>query len=533
MSDTTPSLQASLGLGVLGAMGVTLFLVRDSLEWEVWGPPLVVFGGAVAGGIGLALTMGRDEAEAGAVEAAGETEDLEQRRADALQALAALESQQSQMAPEDYAAERKALLAMGADAMRRLDHAGNAPVPAAPAAPAPGAPVSNPNALAEGVTRLTEALARGDIDEITYAKAVAALSDTQAAPVPQQATMPVVPPDPVAAPVAAPVVPPAMPASKPAPGLAPQWTGAIYTVVGLGLIGTLLYFVSNDAGPRREGAGMTGNQELSSGERPPASTEGAFQEQLKEKMKERLAANANDLEALNTLTQLNFADSQQAWTYNRKALEVDPENPDALVNEALITAMMGMPDKAHEKFDAVLAKHPENAGGWAYKGMVLMQAERYADAIAPLEKAIQLGLKDPQLSNALAVARAGGQPSARPPMGSPPPAAGGAVIASGTVDLAPARNTYAGKKVFVSVADPASPRPPLAAVQLPPGPFPMTFEITEGHKIAMGGDRPIPDTVILTVRLDADGNAMPEPSDPVAKMPGVAKGTTGMKLTLE
>lgn len=532
MSDATPTLPAVLGLGVLGAVGVALFLARESLDWNEWGPPLVVFGGAVVGGLGLAVTMGRDEEEAGAVEAAGHTEDLTRRRADALQALAALESQESQMSPEDYQAERRALLTMGAAAMRQLDQERTGPSSASPSlAFSTGDSVSNPNALAEGVAKLTDALTSGAIDADTYAKAVSALSAAQQAPAAPRED-PLAPAAPVAP--TPPSRPPVTKASSSSSGLSPQWTGAIYAAVGFALIGTLLYFVQTEAEPRREGAGMTGNQELGTGERPPASTEGAFMEAAKGNAQAALAADPNDIVALNTLTQLNFNAPQQAWTYNQKAREVEPDNADALVYEAVITTIMGMPDKAQEKFDAVLAKHPDHGPGWAYKGLTLMEAQQYAAAVAPLEKAMALGVNDHAITNALNVARAGGPVAGGgAPPAPPPQAAGGAVIASGMVDLDTSRSTFAGKKVFVSIADPASPRPPLAAIQLPPGPFPMAFSITEANKLAMGGDRPIPATVILTVRLDADGNAMPAPTDPVAKMPNVASGTTGLSLTLK
>lgn len=518
MSDSKISLQAGLGIGVLATVAGTFFAARDALDWSEWGPPLVVFGGAVVGGIGLAVTMGRDDAEAAAVEAAGHREDLERRRTDALEALAALETQKPQMDPEDYQAERKALLARGAEAMRELE-SGQA-----------SAPSPSQDSLAEGVQRLTAALQRGEIDEVTYAKAVAALSTAQSAAAP------------------APTAPAPTPASPPPAkqeGLAPQWIGAIYTAVGVAVVGGLLYFVQNDAQPRREGAGMTGNQELSSSQSPPASAEPAFLAAAKEKAQLDLAANPNDLTALNTLTQLNFSTPAEAWKYNEQARKIAPDDADALVYEAVITTIMGMPDKAQAKFDAVLAKHPEHGAGWAYKGLTLMEGKRFAEAVEPLEKAISLGIQDRDIMSALAVAKNGGKapamgapggPSAAPPHppGGPSPHGSSAVIAGGTLDIDPGRSSFKAQVIFVSVKDPAMPGPPLASVRLPPGPFPMTFQITEADKIPMMGNRPVPENVILSVRMDDDGNATTRsPSDPQVVIEKLSKGSKDLTLTLK
>ena len=76
--------------------------------------------------------------------------------------------------------------------------------------------------------------------------------------------------------------------------------------------------------------------------------------------------------------------------------------------------------------------------------------------------------------------------------------------------------------------------PPLAALRLPPGPFPMDFEITTANAIAMGGaPRPFPDTLMLSVRVDRDGDPISKaPDEPSATVPNAIKGSTDLKLTL-
>ena len=113
------------------------------------------------------------------------------------------------------------------------------------------------------------------------------------------------------------------------------------------------------------------------------------------------------------------------------------------------------------------------------------------------------------------------------PAGSPeaPAAAGGKLALSGTITY---DGAFTGTGVFVSVKDPANPGPPLAAKQLPPGPFPLAFELSEADVVQMGAaPRAMPATVALTVRFDMDGNAMSkDPSEPMATLetPATASG---------
>lgn len=121
----------------------------------------------------------------------------------------------------------------------------------------------------------------------------------------------------------------------------------------------------------------------------------------------------------------------------------------------------------------------------------------------------------------------------------PPPAADKtapapkpAVLASGVIEL-PKDVKATGKLVFVSLKGVGGRGPPIAAQRLPAGPFPMAFEITEANVVAMGGaKRPVPDTFVLKVTLDEDGNPMQKsPGDFVVTQP-TKKGTTDLKLVL-
>jgi hypothetical protein len=128
------------------------------------------------------------------------------------------------------------------------------------------------------------------------------------------------------------------------------------------------------------------------------------------------------------------------------------------------------------------------------------------------------------------------EPHAEQPVASPAvpareaPPASAKLALSGTITYEGPIN---GPKLFLSVKDPGQPGPPLAAKQLPPGPFPMQFTLTEADLMQMGGaPRAIPATVALLVRLDADGDAMTkDPSEPLATLKTPAT-TADLAITL-
>jgi len=89
------------------------------------------------------------------------------------------------------------------------------------------------------------------------------------------------------------------------------------------------------------------------------------------------------------------------------------------------------------------------------------------------------------------------------------------------------------KVLFVSVKDPSRPGPPLAAKQLPAGPFPMEFTLTAADMIPMAKGRPVPAEVLLSARLDADGNATTREPGMPSKTMTVDSDAHGLSLTLE
>jgi hypothetical protein len=203
----------------------------------------------------------------------------------------------------------------------------------------------------------------------------------------------------------------------------------------------------------------------------------------------------------------------------------------------VITAMMGMMDKAMEGFDAVLRDVPDHPQATVYKGLLLMEQGKAAEALPYLEKAVAQNPANAATRTALEQAkRMSGAPLPAP---APVPAPGAtALIVGGTIALDPtaAAAVPAGGVLFWSVRDPARPGPPVAADRAPLGTvrFPMPFALTTAHIRAMPGASPtLPGAVDLTVRVDADGDAMTrEAGLPTATVPGVPIGSSDVTVLL-
>lgn len=447
-------------------------------DWNVWGHPIEALGvGVIVGS--LFLLRGRSAPAPAAVKT-----NLEARQRAAVEALRTLELEREKLDPADYEAQKKAILADGAAAMRELEGA-----PAAVAgAPAADVALSDAALAALGAERKR-------LGDAGFTRALNQIA------------------------------PGVTGTAQAAGGLAPEWKGAIYTTAVFAIIGALVYSAGDIATPRGDGGmsgggGMGGGGAAAPAEPPKVDT--SFLEQ-------RVAANPNDLEALNRLTMLSMQnrDIEAAKTWSDKALAVNPKDNEARLNRALMTAEMGMASSAITKIDEVLADAPDMPEANLYKGLLLLMDNQPAAAVPFLEKAVALGMASPSVTQALAEARA--------QAGMPAPAAPGSdeVVLSGTINVDPTAlgAVQGAATIYVSVKD--GPGPPLAAKKLPVGPFPMQFTVTMADRPPMAASRPMPASFDLTVRADLDGNAMTkDPTEPVFVAPGTAKGATGLVITL-
>lgn len=310
------------------------------------------------------------------------------------------------------------------------------------------------------------------------------------------------------------------------PGMSPEWKGALWALGGVAVAGGLYYGAMTTSRDREGNEPITGVEMA----RPNPQ-----RDELRQQLEAALAANPKDLDALNKLTQVALSDGDlgAAQRYNQQAGEVDAANVDVRTYQAVLTGMIGMEDRALEYLAAILKDHPGNIRALTYQGLISISAGRGELAVSSLEQVIAVQGPHPALLQQLDVARSMVQGGG--PMPAPVPAGPAESVVKGTVTLDPtlAAQWADAKVVFLSVADPARPRPPLAARQLSPT-FPQEFEITTADAIAMGGAaRPFPDELTLTLRLDRDGNATTKDDGaPIATMT-LKKGSAGLQVELK
>lgn len=443
-----------------------------------WGLPLAVLGAGALFGVIRAIRARGSDRDARTIAGEGKRNDLEEAHAMAVRALRDLEAEKDKLAPDEYAQQRADLLARGGSALRQLEEGNSETV----------------SQLAPDLVATLRA-ERERLGEDGWNAALAAAG---------------------LAPAAAPQAP---------AGLAPEWRGAAWMFSIFAVIGALYWSAQEQAAPRTEGAPMTGGTATPA---PPPSAE-------EQALRAKLESNPNDLESLNRLTVLALTNSDLngAMQWNSRAVEAAPKDPDARTFRAVLRAATGMGDTALTLLDEVLAESPEHTMALVYKGLIALEQGKNDVAIGALEKALALDPPNPSFLEAK-LAQARGQGPMEMPNGAAPSAAGPAEpIASGTITLDPSVDASTYQAVFVSVRDPAG-GPPLAARKLPPGPFPLEFSITTADRLPMGGDRPLPSVVNVSVRLDADGDAMSRSdAEPTVQFTGTKVGTAALSAVLK
>jgi len=471
-------------------------------DWAIWGTPLMVFGGALAAGlIGMVAMRTQEDSE---VSKAGKKADLDGNRTAAIQALKELELDKDKLAPADYERERAALVTRGGAAGRELD--GKSAPTETNTDSAPHADV--PEEVSTLATMLEGERKRLGEDSVKRAIELAGLAAPPAAP-------------------------------KRDDVMAPEWKGALSAVAVMSLAGLLIFLANSDEVTRREGASMTGNQDLGSPAMEPSGnpTGNPPWKAMAAQLEEKLKADPKDIATANELTQLYMSagDPGKAMEFNRTAFEIDKTDTTARTYKAVLAAMVGMNDRAIAGLEEVLSEDPGHVKALTYLGLILLEAGRPKEAVEVLEKAVaeQPGVVPLQQALSRARQQAGMAPA---PAAAPAPSSSGDIVLGGTIYLdGDAAKGITGREImFVSVKS-LQGGPPLAALRLTPGPFPMDFKVTTSDAIAMGGaPRPFPETMLLSVRIDKDGDPISkEPGEPKANVLDAVKGTTDLKLTLK
>lgn len=119
-------------------------------------------------------------------------------------------------------------------------------------------------------------------------------------------------------------------------------------------------------------------------------------------MRARLKANPNDLAALVALAGMYFDAGKfdQAATYDRRALALDPGNPDVRTDYATALHQTGHDLEALAQLNIVLARRPAFVQALFNRGVILGSIGRRTDAIAAFTRFIAVAPNDPRVPDA-------------------------------------------------------------------------------------------------------------------------------------
>jgi len=119
-------------------------------------------------------------------------------------------------------------------------------------------------------------------------------------------------------------------------------------------------------------------------------------------MRARLKSNPSDLAALVTLAGMYFAAGKfdQAIAYDKRALALDPGNPDVRTDYATALHQTGHDLEALAQLDAVLARRPAFVQALYNRGVILASIGRRTDAVAAFTHFIAVAPNDPRVPDA-------------------------------------------------------------------------------------------------------------------------------------
>jgi cytochrome c-type biogenesis protein CcmH/NrfG len=119
-------------------------------------------------------------------------------------------------------------------------------------------------------------------------------------------------------------------------------------------------------------------------------------------MRARLKTNPNDLAALVTLAGMYFDAGKfdQAAAYDKRALVLDPGNPDVRTDYATALHQTGHDLDALAQLDNVLAHRPKFIQALYNRGVILAAIGRRTDAVASFHQFIAAAPNDPRVPEA-------------------------------------------------------------------------------------------------------------------------------------
>jgi len=352
----------------------------------------------------------------------------------------------------------------------------------------------------------------------------------------------------------------AVPSSSAGGGLTPQLKGALTGGAFVGMVALLLFGLQSGTSERKGNMPMTGGDvvaEQTSDLPPPGAgrpgeavpgVPPALQPKNSPALDAARAAVASDPSNVEKRAVLGWAlVDAEGWidVFNNAAqlVKLDPDNPDALTQQAVVRVRMGQQALAEQLLDTALTRDGKHGRALAWKGSLRWQAGDTAGAkevwtkgesLYPAEGFTELlrmadNQVQPNPGRGPSAAGETSQPAtaeASQPAARPAPIQGHITVPAGT--------SIPPEAVIFVYARPAGQTagPPLAAVRLRPAVGKVPFSIGPDDMPPMMGKRPFPDSVTLAARLDLDGNAGTKEGPSGSLSDPVAAGSAGVAITL-
>lgn len=311
------------------------------------------------------------------------------------------------------------------------------------------------------------------------------------------------------------------------------------------IVGLLIYWAVRDAGPRPDMPEPAPRAAAS--EEDPHGTGGDLSPEAAARVQElqaRLTADATDLPATKELALILLSEGRffDAYRVAERVLQLQPGDPDGLYVQGVVQLSMGQNDAALEALDTVLAQYPDHLQALIYRGLAQQMAGDVGQAIDTWEYALDVaGGSHPDLEELLRRAQVAQQQESQAPAQAAPPAPAAPAPEEALAPLTPPTDpmSYAvrvrlaegavaprGASLFVFLRT-GETGPPVAVKRVPVTGFPMDLVLGTGDSMTGAA---LPDSGMLFVRLDGDGNASTSEGDLEVRIP--ARAGTAVEAVL-
>ncbi|MCP4204537.1 MAG: tetratricopeptide repeat protein [bacterium] len=309
-------------------------------------------------------------------------------------------------------------------------------------------------------------------------------------------------------------------------------TGFAYGGATAALIALLVFWAGRDATerepmPGQGGGGPTAEQPHPVGPMPPEVAAEVAQ------LQERLSSEPGDLGARKRLALLYLNTDQYvpAFEQAEAVLAAVPDDIDSLYVQGVVRMTMGQDDAALAQLDRVLELFPNHVRAMTVQGLVFARQGNRDRAAAIWNRALEIGGPQPQIENLLAMLEAEGReelPPGHPPATGAPgeSAQAGGITAPSEYRVRVEADTIPGFQqtgsLFVSLrTQPGG--PPIAVRRINQPTFPMLVSVG-AQDMMMTEEGELPESGLLTVRLDQDGSVSTRGEDDLEGSAEMSRG---------